>query len=635
MIIKDKAVYVYDIEIFINVFHAVVKNTETEEYIYLEISERRNDLTAIYNLFHCKERDYESSLFLDNDKMFCGYNNKHYDDVIINYIIDFYRILQKKTYFEITKSLYNLSCCIIAEGTQDKWKKWKYSNYFDSLDLLTMYFSQKLRVGLKEMQVTMQFPNVEEYDGDFSKPLPLTDYQTMIAYNKNDVDSTEELLMRSIKMIDLRLGIEDEYGINALSMDGVSIGKEILKTKYLEQTGLKWDDIKDLRSPCSMVELNKVILPIIEFRTPILQDLLKEMKTLTVSPGIDGWNKQFLFFGSVISIGVGGLHSVEEPNIYIPTDEEVIRDTDAASLYPSLLIEWGFAPKHLGQSFVDTYSKIKKERIEAKHNGNKIKNETLKLALNSATGLMQSEYSWMYSPEDVMRIRMNGQLLLLMLGERLILETGCKIINWNTDGVYLIIRKDKLDKYDEVVSEFEKISRLQFEYDEFEAFYQYAINDYFGVLKGYSEKKDPKLIKQKGMFITDVVLGKGMEPKIIPEAIIEYFLNGTNPREYVKNCKDLNKFVTYQKVGKQFDVFYNNKKLVHINRFYYSVNSPYLLKYDAERKQIININKQSGVTIVNRMLNNDIPKNINYDYYLKEIYKIINDMKHKQLTLFE
>jgi hypothetical protein len=75
--------------------------------------------------------------------------------------------------------------------------------------------------------------------------------------------------------------------------------------------------------------------------------------------------------------------------------------------------------------------------------------------------------------------------------------------------------------------------------------------------------------------------------------------------------------------------------LVHINRFYYSVNSPYLLKYDAERKQTININKQSGVTIVNRMLNNDIPKNINYDYYLKEIYKIINDMKYKQLTLFK
>ena len=30
-----------------------------------------------------------------------------------------------------------------------------------------MLYSQKLRVGLKEMQVTMQFHNVQEYEGDF------------------------------------------------------------------------------------------------------------------------------------------------------------------------------------------------------------------------------------------------------------------------------------------------------------------------------------------------------------------------------------------------------------------------------------------------------------------------------------
>jgi len=68
-------------------------------------------------------------------------------------------------------------------------------------------------------------------------------------------------------------------------------------------------------------------------------------------------------------------------------------DWDAASLYPSLLINYGFYPQHLGKEFLTTYSKIRTERIEAKHNGNKVKNETLKLCLNSVTGLMQNEYS--------------------------------------------------------------------------------------------------------------------------------------------------------------------------------------------------------------------------------------------------
>ena len=634
MIIKDKTIYVYDIEIFINVFHAVVKNTETGEYIYLEISERKNDLTAIYNLFHCKERDYESSLFLDNDKMFCGYNNKHYDDVIINYIIDFYRVLQKKTYFEITKSLYNLSCCIIAEGTQDKWKKWKYSNYFDSLDLLTMRFSQKLRVGLKELQVTMQYPNVEEYNGDFSKPLPLADYQSMIFYNINDVNSTEELLNRSKDLIDLRLGIEEEYSIYVLSKDGMTIGMEILKVKYLEKTGKKWDDIKDLRSPCDYINLNEIILPFVKFENPVLKEMLTELKQQTVSPERKGYEKHFLFGGMEVSVSVGGIHSRNDPEVIIPNENQYLFDSDVNSLYPSLSIVYKFIPPHLGKEFLEVFSSIREERLEAKRNKEKIKNETLKLAINGESGNLQQQYSWIYSPKTAMQIRMNGQMLLLMLCERL-LKLGAELKQINTDGILYLIDKSQYENLQKELKEWEIQTKLSLETEEFEAFYQYAINDYFGVLKGYSEKKDPKLIKQKGMFITDVVLGKGMEPKIIPETIIEYFLNGTDPREYVKNCKDLNKFVTYQKVGKQFDVFYNNKKLVHINRFYYSVNSPYLLKYDAERKQIININKQSGVTIVNRMLNNDIPKNINYNYYLKEIYKIINDMKYKQLTLFE
>ena len=44
MIIRDKIVYVYDIEVFPNVFHCTVKNTETGELHKFEISCRRNQL---------------------------------------------------------------------------------------------------------------------------------------------------------------------------------------------------------------------------------------------------------------------------------------------------------------------------------------------------------------------------------------------------------------------------------------------------------------------------------------------------------------------------------------------------------------------------------------------------------------
>jgi hypothetical protein len=59
----------------------------------------------------------------------------------------------------------------------------------------------------------------------------------MIEYNINDVDSTEELLNRCKKDIELRIAIEDEYGVKVLNKDGVNIGMKIITQKYLEKTG--------------------------------------------------------------------------------------------------------------------------------------------------------------------------------------------------------------------------------------------------------------------------------------------------------------------------------------------------------------------------------------------------------------
>lgn len=633
MIIKNKSVLVYDIEVFPNVLHIVVKNTETDETSCLEISERKNELVRICKLFHRKDTDYELSQYLFDNVLFCGYNNKHYDDVIINYLIDFRFTMLKKTPLQITQSVFNLSQCIVNDDNVERWKKWKYKNYFDSMDLLTMRFSSKLRVGLKEMQVTMQYPNVEEYDGDFEKPLPLDKFDEMISYNINDVESTAELLDRSKDLIDLRLGIEQEYGVDVLSKDGMTIGMEILKVKYLEKTGKIWQDIKDLRSPCDMIHLNDVILPFVQFEHPVLKEMFCELKQQTVSPGRKGYEKHFLLDDLEISVGVGGIHSRNDPEIIIPNEDEVCLDSDVASLYPSLIISYEFIPPHLGNEFLETYSNVRTERLEAKRNKQKIKNETLKLALNGVSGNLQQQFSWIYSPFTVMQIRMNGQMLLLMLCERL-LKLGAKLKQLNTDGVLYVIKKNQLENLNNELKAWEKQTKLELETDEFEAFYQYAINDYFGVLRGYSETKDPNLIKEKGMFLTKTTLGKGMPPKVISKAVMAYFLNGTSPKEYLQNCTDLREFVTYQKVGKQFDVYHGKDKIVHINRFYYSTTGPYLLKWDDETNRLVNVNTRSGVRIVNKLVDTTIPQDLNYKYYLYEINKILSDFKYTQLSLF-
>ena len=657
MKIRNKVILVYDIEVFQNIFHCAIKDTETGKITLFEISNRKNQLQELVEFFKEFENiegswnnSYTTDYQFNTNKIFAGYNNIHYDNPIINYIIDYYNVMKDKTYIEICKSIFNLSKTILnsKEGEEDIWKKWKYQQWFESFDLLTMLYSTQLRVGLKEMQVTMQYPNVQEFVYDWDIPLVESKFDEMIQYNINDVESTSELLDRCKKDIELRIAIEDEYGVRVLSKDGVNIGMKIITQKYLEKTGQTWWDIKDLRSPMDKIPLKDVILPFVKYDSPILKDMLDTLKKQTVSPGRKGYEYKFIFNNLRYTIGVGGIHSVNDPEIIIPKEDEYLIDCDVASLYPSMLIQHKFYPKHLGPEFLEIYSKIREERLEAKHNGDKVKNETLKFALNGLSGNLQNEHNFCYSPFAVMQIRVNGQLLLLMLAEKLV-EIGCKIIQANTDGLFLICKKNKYEEYQKVCKEWEKLTKLELEEDRFEAMYQYAINDYIAVKEGYHKTKDKKLIKTKGMFITEVLLGKGLSPKIIPEAIINYFVDNIPVEETIKNCRDIRKFLKAEKTGKQWTVEYNDKIQQRINRFYVSNNGYYLWKFktDSGVKEYQNMLKGYAVTLHNTFYSDEDLQwkyaqgetfesiyDINYNYYISQCKKIINDIKPKQLNLF-
>lgn len=662
MIIRNKTVYVYDIEVFPNVFYCTVKNSETGRFYMFEISQRKNQLDELVQFFHTVNEQhnwndlYTTDIQLNTDKMFCGYNNLHYDNAIINYIIDYYNVMKYKGYRTICRSIFNLSKTITtsSDDSIEAWKKWKYATYFESFDLLTMLCSNKLRVGLKEMQVTMQYQNVQEFVCDWQADLPEKEIDSMIEYNINDVNSTEELLNRCKKDVDLRIAIEDEYKVRVLSKDGVNIGMKILTQKYLEKTGQTWQDIKDLRSPMSVIPLKDVILPFIKYDSPILQKVLSDMKQQIVSPGRKGYENKFLFEGLRYSVGVGGIHSVNDPEIIIPKEDEMLIDIDVASLYPSILIEYEFYPKHLGKEFLEVYRQIKDERIEAKHKGDKVKNETLKLALNGLSGNLQNEHNFCYSPFAVMQIRINGQLLLLMLAEKLT-QIGCRIVQANTDGLFVLLKKSVYEQVNNICRDWEQLTRLTLEEDRFKAMYQYAINDYFAITE------DNK-VKEKGMFITTVKLGKGLTPKIIPKAVINFFKDGVPVEDTIKGCKDIRDFLMSEKTGKQWHVEYMNKEQQRTNRFYASTDGGYLWKwkggdieednyvwdnniqsYKEQGKRIVNTPKQyqnmltaSGVTLLNYLDDKPIEeRKINYRYYIMEAYKIIRELKPLQLSLWD
>lgn len=487
------------------------------------------------------------------------------------------------------------------------------------------------------MQLTMHYPNVLEYHGDFNKPLPTEEIDEMIEYNINDVNSTAQLLNMLKKDVELRAWIEEEYGINAYSMDSVKFGETLLAKKVCEQMNISYNELKEMRSPMDYIPLKDVILPFISYKNRTLQNVLEEMKEQVVySKERKGYEKKFVLSNVRYSVGVGGIHSLNDPEIFVPKDDEYIGHLDVASMYPSFIVRYGWFPRHLGKSGLIVYTDTYDGRIEAKHSGRKLKDKTLKLTLNSVTGKMQQETSWLYDPLSVFKIRINGQLILLMLVD-ILLQYNCKIVQVNTDGVMFVAKKEIESHLQESVAELERLTRLSFEGEHYEAFYQYAVNDYFGVKEGYSQSRDPELIERKGMFITETKLGKGLTPTIIPEAVIKYFVEGIPLEKTIKECTDIKKFMMGQRVDKKFTVEYGDEKVQRINRFYASTNGRNLYKVKMEdgKPSYSNLLTKSGVTLLNTYDDADIKcRHINYGYYLSEARKIVEKLKCRQLDLF-
>ena len=634
MKIKERPVALYDIEVFPNCFHCLVSDSESHKKYKFEISNRKNQLEELIDFFYFKRVEH----------IMCGYNNHHYDDIVINYMIFFRNTMKRFDYLKICNSLYYLSKAIIeSEKTEniDKIKQYKYANYFYSFDLMTMLYSAAKQKSLKEVEILLGMDNVQEFEAGFDQRLLDSEIDDMIKYNENDVDATELLLNTVKDEVDLRLEVEKEWGFDALSMSNIRIGEEIL----LRQSNLKGAALEEAKSKIrrvAKIENKDIILPFIQYSNPKLKEVLLDVKNATCYPCKSdkkqkNYEKKFVLSNTCYSIGEGGIHTINEPRIFKPTDDQYIGHSDVTSMYPSLAIIYKWLPVHLGKDFWNVYESLYKERVIAKRNHDELKAKAFKFALNSPIGKMQNESSWAYDPLNAYKIRMNGQLILLMLVDRL-LSINCKIVQVNTDGVVYISDKANRELINKFIHEVENITKLHFDSDDYESFYQYDVNNYFGIRKGYSQSGDPSLIEKKGKFITEIGLNNSMTPVVISKAVINYFLTKEPIDKFVKEDKNIRDFLMSQSVNREFKVEYGNKPVQRINRYYASNSGYYLMRvkdkmYETKKESILS---DVGVILLNHIDSTPIEeRKINYQYYIGKAKTIVSEFINRQLTIFD
>lgn len=465
--------------------------------------------------------------------------------------------------------------------------------------------------------------------------------EPMLYYNKNDVFVCLEMVRQKPDEVKLRYSITNAFGVNVLSSARANIADKLTVKFYSNMSGLSPKQFIKERTERTKLSFKKIIFPHIKFKTSELQKMLAEMMHITITrTNKDAFSKEITFYGTTYTLATGGIHSQDTPKICRSDDKYVYLHHDYTSYYPSIMISYNIAPKHLDRAtFVKMVDYLKQTRVKCKHTPdseghimegvpNKIGAEALKIVINSIYGKLGSELFFLYDRFAQMQVTINGQLMTMTLIEELELN-GIHVISANTDGIVIKLPRDKFDVYKEITDRWNETNRMGADYEEYQMIVSRDVNNYFDIQTDgtveYKGALDPKQYLKE--------LKKGYDMPVVAIAVFEYLVNNVPVMTTLRNHKDILDFCKTQNVGRQFEVVYDiveNGEIKHIHsqrhvRFYVSTKGVIIQKENKITGARSKLAGGNSVCILNSL--DDLPieeRNINYSYYYNECYKIID-----------
>lgn len=686
-------IQVYDIECYVNCFMVSFKHKDSERLtkflIYADTKSNYtvNDFDAIIRF--CNR---------PNELWLVGYNNYSYDNQLLNFMILNYWTLYKKTPKEICLEIYKVSQEYFkVQNSGGFYNKYKYANYFNSIDLMRVAGLHKktTRKALKQLAVQLKHPRIQDLPIAFDKPIAKEQIDLLFDYNVNDVDVTlaiykgQKLYINSpflpkrkinsglAEMIRLRKNITDTFGINVMNEDKSGMANKLLEEIYSKRTGLHPAAFKDERTKRFMVKFSDAIFDTIKFKTKELNkwlDFLKGQAVVANVPKISIDLPTFWFGGLEYQFSAGGLHSVDKGAVFEADKEYIMIDSDAGSFHPRVMINHNIRPAHLDPVFSTILEEQTDGRLADKKMAKKYKEEgnkemqtvyetaadSKKILINSIFGKLGSEYSWLYDPLAMIQVTINNQLYIMMLAERFVMA-GFRVISANTDGLTSLVPRKRHDEYLEICKQWEKDTRFELEHAYYKKYIRRDVNCYL-VLKEMKEGEEFDYdyhIKVKGdldPFLYEN-FEKGFDKPVVALAVYNHFVNNIPIQKTIREHTDIYDYCMSKKNDSSYDnEFYavengevSKTILQKSNRYYISdrgyggklIKAKDTIKIDEFGKSSKGKRKQAQqvageyVTI----FNDYIPKhmkdyNIKYIYYINAAQKIIDSIVPKQTSLF-
>jgi hypothetical protein len=369
-------IYIYDIEVFPNYFGVTFKNVKSKSIknyiLYHSYQNKQNHKDDIDKLI--------AFLKTKKNKWLVGYNNKSFDNQILNYIYSNYELQSIFSIEERTKIIHNFMLSIINEADTE----YKYKLPFQSVDLMRVGNTQ--HKSLKLVAVNINWPVVQDTPIKPEEIVKDEDIDEIYKYNLNDVEITEKLYHVLKDDINVRWEVGQKYGLDLMSEPDSGMANRLLEKMYSDTSGISIRELREMRTNRNVIHYENVVFPEIKFNTPILKELLKEIRSQVFYKNQPYFNKSVIFNGVKYKLGIGGIHSDDLPGVFVNKDNVKIVDCDIASFYPNLIINNNLYPAHLNRTFVSLYKKIIDQRLEAKKEGRDTEAYVLKILVNSVFG---------------------------------------------------------------------------------------------------------------------------------------------------------------------------------------------------------------------------------------------------------
>lgn len=412
--------------------------------------------------------------------------------------------------------------------------------------------------------------------------------------------------------------LSEDYGMELRSFSDAQLAETLIKAEFKKLTGK--DIKKDYGEDVLVKPFHYDVPDCVGFTTPLLQELLRLCRKVTFDADSSGKLRipaelakfKIHMDGTDFAIGIGGLHSKEKDAYYEVTDNTMLIDLDVTSYYPAIIIQNELYPEKYGKDFIDLYKRIVADRVNAKRTGNKVRNETLKIVINSSFGKFGNKYSSLYSPKLLIQTTITGQLLLLMLIERFNAIDGVRVVSANTDGVVIEAQKSALPEVGLVELEWMLDTNMNLERSEYKKLLSFNVNNYIAVMKHSDE------VKLKGAF-SNSKLAKNPDRQIIYKAIVNYIAKGTPLKETIEGCDDITQFLIARKVTG--GAVHDGVEIGKVVRYYYSKSAApdSYISYKTNGNKVPNSLKSKPLVTLDR----NAVQDVDFQRYIDEAKDLI------------